>query len=678
MPASPYLLQCLQRVHGRQETTRWWKNFSQQLSTELCKPECQMLAASALMKLSNLLATIQSTVWTIREKQQFEHQKYLQLQDSLHITLASCTDIFAVREALMQSFEQMGIHRAHVALYDTPEATPGRVARLVLSHPPNNATDVADYPFDSHQILPDALRFELARGLFVLSPLCSGKNHYGYLLVDPSGIEPLNMQNLANCTSLAVSNCKRILSLQQQSTELRRSNEQLAHLANVDQLTSLANRNRFQSSLQSAFRRVDEQHSNVALLFFDLDGFKLINDSMGHSAGDRLLEIVARRLRRLLRHDDLAARLGGDEFTVILENLPNQMHPEQTAERILDVLRQPYSLGSRTVTLTASIGIALYPQHAKSAEKLVQHADTAMYHAKSLGKNQYAYYRSELNAEVAMHMRLDQAMRDGLENNEFSMHYQPRIKLDTGAVLGVEALMRWNPSTELPDPNCHQPEEFIRVAEQTGFISKLDSFALNAACIQASSWENQGLATKVSVNMSVVVLQQRAIVNTIKAVLEQHKTNPSLIEIEVTESAAMTDVEGNIEKLAALRELGLSISIDDFGTGYSSLNYLKRLPITSLKIDRSFLSEISEPQAHQTADESIVATIVGLGRSMGFRLIAEGVENPAQKSFLMSLGCDEAQGYLFGLPMDSSAATQFLYDTRQKRASIDPLTVVNT
>lgn len=440
------------------------------------------------------------------------------------------------------------------------------------------------------------------------------------------------------------------LTLEQQ---LETSNLELAKLANYDALTGLPNRALFTDRLARVIAKTHRQDDHAALIFLDLDGFKLVNDSLGHSVGDELLQSVAERLLECIREDDTLARLGGDEFTIILSSLKAPQDAIYVAEKVLHTLSQPFMLGGRDLHIGASIGITLYPDDGSSVEELVQHADTAMYHAKALGKNRYHFFTSELNARATEQLRLENDMRRGLERAEFSLVYQPRVQLQTSKVTSCEALLRW----QHPELGAIAPSVLIPIAEKSMFIQLLGREVLRQACQQAKRWQEDGQYLRVAVNVSVKQLQQGTLVSDVENALEEARLEAKWLELEITESAAMTDVETNIVTLQTLKDMGVYISIDDFGTAYSSLNYLKRLPINSLKIDKSFVEDISDVTSTDTA---IVQAVIALGNSLGFSLIAEGVEDDKQLLFLRGAGCDEAQGYYFSRPMQAPDVLNWL------------------
>ena len=388
-------------------------------------------------------------------------------------------------------------------------------------------------------------------------------------------------------------------------------------------------------------------------MFIDLDGFKLINDTLGHHAGDCLLREIGVRLTEATQDNlgeaGFVARVGGDEFTATIVEVNSVEQVDAIVARIINALASPYHINNRTINISASIGVADFPSDADNLEALIKNADLAMYSAKEKGKNRAVRYKSELSVASIELMQMDNDMRDALANGDIYMHYQPRVDIGTGKLCAVEALMRW--STETLTGQKHiTPDLFIAVAEKTGFIAQLDAFALDESCRQARVWELAGTPVLVAVNISVLHLQQDAFVDSVISTLDRHKLSAHLLELEITESAMMTQVEDNVKKLHNLREHGIQLSIDDFGTGYSSLNYLKQLPVNNLKIDKSFIPDQQALLLHGSANAAIIKSIIGLGISMDFQIIAEGIETDQQRELLSSLGCHEAQGFLFAHP----------------------------
>ncbi len=436
------------------------------------------------------------------------------------------------------------------------------------------------------------------------------------------------------------------------SDELAVSNQRLERLANYDVLTGLPNRAHFYKQLNEAIK-IATNTQGLALLFIDLDGFKLINDSLGHAAGDQLLAQAAQRLQSCVRRSDMVARLGGDEFTIILENLDSQAAALRIAGKVLKGLSQPFPIFGQEYKVTASIGIAYYPYHARDAESLVKLADIAMYQAKNLGKNRFFLFSDELDRNVTDKMQLLGDMREALKEDGFELYYQPRINLKTGEVTSAEALLRW----QHPTRGFVSPALFIPLAEESGMIHALGDWVLNNVCAQIKKWRLQGINLRLAANVSVHELQENSFVQKVFALLNEYQIPAASLELEITESAAMFNVELNIHKLEQLAAKGVSLAIDDFGTAYSSLNYLKRLPVHSLKIDRSFIKDIDEMDSVNCA---IVRSVIALANAMDLEVVAEGVETAEQLDFLKAQDCDEAQGYFFSRPVPVAQLEAYL------------------
>ena len=437
-----------------------------------------------------------------------------------------------------------------------------------------------------------------------------------------------------------------------EKNKLEISNIELSRLANYDSLTQLPNRTYFVEHLSQCLK----QSRPLTLLFIDLDGFKFVNDSLGHATGDLLLKEVARRLSSSVRSSDLVARLGGDEFTVVLVDIAPE-HIPTIAKKILNSISRNYQLQNQEFFISASIGIVHAPQHSEDSATLLKLADTAMYQAKHLGKNRYHIFSEDTSQDVTEYASLVQDLHKGLERQEFFLNYQPRVTLGSGITISVEALLRW----QHPERGLVSPAVFIPIAENTGIIQQLGNWVLQEACQQAKSWQKQGQPLRVAVNVSVKQLQEEDFVATVKQALETHQLAPQLLELEITESAAMSNIEDNIRKLSQLKALGIYISIDDFGTAYSSLNYLKRLPVHSLKIDRSFIQDIDSPQ-QQINNIAIVRSIIALGKNMELQVVAEGIETAKQAAILQDIGCDEAQGFYFSKPLAAKDLERYVHD----------------
>lgn len=444
---------------------------------------------------------------------------------------------------------------------------------------------------------------------------------------------------------------------------LKRQEDRLRYLAYYDPLTSLPNRRSFNEQLNRIIKRCRRHKTGAALMFIDLDHFKRINDSIGHGRGDRLLVEIAKRLTVELREDDAInyysdtnaedddippgsteiARLGGDEFTVVLSDVSDIDHIERIARRILATLSEPIPLQSHNPVVTPSIGIAVYPQDGEDPDTLVRNADTAMYAAKSGGRACVRFYDEEMNARAVEQLKMEEELRDALVNDELELRYQPQVDTESGEVVSMEALVRW----KHPVRGMVSPLEFIPVAERTGQIIDLGEWVMREVAKHCLYWDSLGLPPfRVCINISPLQFNQSNLPQSIADFLEKSTLTAERLELELTESAIMTDAETNIAKLRQLKDIGLELAVDDFGTGYSSLSYLKRFPIDTLKIDQSFVADLDSPDG-----AAIVDAIIALSKTLNLRVIAEGIENRDQLRYLLSKECDLLQGYYFARPI---------------------------
>jgi len=436
-------------------------------------------------------------------------------------------------------------------------------------------------------------------------------------------------------------------------TEKKQSYELIWQQANFDKLTGLANRSMFHDRMNMEISRASRANSSIALLFIDLDNFKEVNDTLGHDVGDTLLQEAARRISACVRESDLVSRLGGDEFTVIIPELSGTGHIEELAQKLINQLSAPYYIGRETAYVSGSIGISLYPDDAANSDTLMKSADQAMYAAKGLGRNCFSYFMPDMQLESQTRMQLNNDLRQALEQQEFVLHYQPQVNLETGRVTGVEALVRW----QHPNNGLVPPGVFIPLAESNGLILPLGEWVMVTACRQLKQWQDQGLKHIVmSINLSARQFRQASLLTDIPLLLEKTGLSPDSVEFEITESVAMDNSVENIQVLEALRAIGVELAIDDFGTGHSSLGYLKDFPITRLKLDRSFIINIET----QPADAIIVSATIKLAHDLGLQVVAEGVEDEKQVEYLSRLNCDVIQGYYFSKPLPANQAEAFI------------------
>jgi diguanylate cyclase (GGDEF)-like protein/PAS domain S-box-containing protein len=435
-------------------------------------------------------------------------------------------------------------------------------------------------------------------------------------------------------------------------TERKQFEESLKHQATHDELTSLPNRWLFHLQLDQALARAARSSLHVAVLFIDLDFFKTINDSFGHSTGDMLLVQAGARMRSVLREHDTLARMGGDEFAVLLADLANPDEAIGVANKLLASLKAAYFLKGQDVYSSASVGVAFYPDDAPSSEALLRYADMAMYQAKANGRGAYAFYSPAMDRAAHDNMQLHTHLKEVMARNGLQLHYQPQVDVDTGAIVGGEALLRWFD----PVLGHVSPARFIPVAEATGLILPLSEWVLETACKQIAAWTQAGTPLRVAVNFSAQHFRQRDLPEQVRQVLLRTGAQARWLDIEITESMAMTQPEQAREQLEALVAMGCRVALDDFGTGYSSLAYLKKLPIHKLKIDKSFMDGIPD----DASDVAISRAIIGLAQSLGMTLIAEGVETDAQLAFLRQYGCGTYQGWLFAKAMPAAELSALL------------------
>ncbi len=421
-----------------------------------------------------------------------------------------------------------------------------------------------------------------------------------------------------------------------------------------DELTGLPNRDIFMDRVDRSLVLANRGHGSVALLIMGLDRFTLVNDALGHGAGDRLLIEVARRLRQCIRETDTVVRLGGDKFALVM-NIATMDDSVIVAEKVLSVVNEPFPMDGQDVVVTFSIGIAVYPQDASNGESLIKRAENALHYAKTSGRNQYQFFSKDMNTRARARLDLEARMRRALADNEFVVYYQPKVSADSNKVVGAEALIRWQD----PERGMIPPSEFIPVAEETGLIEQVGAWVLEETCRQNKTWQDKKLnPVRISVNVSARQFRARSLTETVDRVLRETGLDARWLELEITESMLMNDVESAVSKMNALRDMGVGLSIDDFGTGYSSLSYLGRFPITTLKIDRAFISDVDTNP--KTAE--IARAIIGLSRGLNLDVVAEGCEVIEHVQFLRDHGCHTIQGFFYSRPVPADAFEQMLRD----------------
>jgi diguanylate cyclase (GGDEF)-like protein/PAS domain S-box-containing protein len=427
-------------------------------------------------------------------------------------------------------------------------------------------------------------------------------------------------------------------------TDRKVAEERVQFLAYYDALTELPNRTLLQDRLAKALAGARRRKDKVALLFLDLDRFKIINDSLGHSFGDLLLQEVAERLKRGMRELDTVARLGGDEFLLLLTSVKDVADAAVAAERIMNAMTAACVIQGRSLSISCSVGISISPEHGTDCETLIKNADAAMYCTKQGGRNRFRFFTEDMNTQVMERLTLENSLRLALGREELFLVYQPQMDIATGRITGLEALLRW----QHPELGLVPPDKFIRIAENSGLIVPIGEWVLRTACSQARKWQDEGLlAVPVAVNVSAVQFRQEGFCELIQRVLHETGLAPQYLELELTESLLLSSADVTFSVLQELKAMGLKLAIDDFGTGYSSLSYLKQFPVSKLKIDRSFIRDV----AVNPDDAAITTAIISMAKSLHLKVIAEGVEDEAQMSFLRPLHCDEIQGYYFSKPL---------------------------
>lgn len=649
--------------------THWVRDLCNQIESLTFDVLCNLDRADDIVILRGVLSTLRESVWTELLAQEFDGHRVSQARASLQVQLGSCTRLEDMLSVLNEWLANVRPHHFYLVQYSQPATSIPSQARLVHAAIDGEVIRHTAAEFKTTNLLPQETFNDSEFSQLIFYPVYAGDLHYGYILIEALGLEQQYIDDIALSLGNAMRGQYFIKSLQSQTSILKRSNDDLDRLVNYDALTALPNRRYFEQQVNKACERGSSDSLAFAVVFIDLDGFKMVNDTLGHESGDQLLIQVASRLNdslgRLTDKRGLAARIAGDEFTLLVMDAGSR-EMDILCKTLLETLSRTYKLGDQHVTISASMGYAFYPEDAMTTSMLLKCADTAMYDAKARGKNRFVRTCEKLIRASASTLSLAQDLRLALDNDELTLEFQPRIDLKTQTMKGVEALTRWYENTpDGPQLKAH-PDEFIGVAEKSGLISRLDTQALQQACRQARLWVEAGTPLKVSINVSVIQLKQTGFVKTVLETLQRNRLEPGLLELEITESVMMADIEDSIRKLEQLRRHGLQISIDDFGTGYSSLAYLKRLPVTCLKVDRSFIKDIARDSG--SIDAALVHSIVAVAKSMQCSVVAEGIETEAQRRFAIAAGCDQGQGYFFAEPLSVEAIAALMQNKTQKAA----------
>jgi diguanylate cyclase (GGDEF)-like protein len=437
------------------------------------------------------------------------------------------------------------------------------------------------------------------------------------------------------------------------TAELRAQKNILDYQAHHDALTGLPNRVLFNDRLEQAVEKAKRQESEFALFFIDLDRFKQINDSLGHEFGDKVLQVVSKKLQGLVRREDSISRLGGDEFTILVEDLKHEIDVSSLAQKILSALCEPIILDGHTLYVTTSMGVSIFPNDDTDPSNLLKYADAAMYKAKDEGRNNFQYYSQDMTELALRRIALETSIRKAIENEEFVVYYQPQVNGKTDEIIGMEALVRWRH----PIDGLIYPDTFIQLAQETGLIVQIDHIVMRSAMTQMAEWYAKGLKPGIlALNLAMKQLQEDACIFKLRSMLQESGCKPEWLELEVTEGEIMKNPKNAIEVLNKISEMGIELAVDDFGTGYSSLSYLKRLPIDKLKIDKSFVDGLPDDEE----DVSIAIAIIALAQSLKLGVIAEGVETKEQKEFLVKNGCDNIQGYYYSKALPAEEMEEML------------------
>ena len=574
-------------------------------------------------------------------------------------------------DVLASALHNFSEHGIRTYVFDLTAAGP---RQLLYLHPPTHAPRGSDAAYSPESLLQEKLVYaqKFPSGGRDWQIVCVGTG----FITGASAVQPTAflLCSLALTVALGlfvymISRYTRDLAttnaiLRNQVQDRQKAQDELAYQAFHDPLTGLPNRRQFGQRFNEAIERARQSQETLALFFVDLDGFKIINDTLGHAVGDAVLKAVAERFRKSIGRRDVVARTGGDEFNILLVEAGTGNLADRVAQALLDSLSKPIEVGERSLTLSASIGISLFPTHGQDFQELAHCSDAAMYFAKKRGKNRFHRYTKELAVTTRRGMELALSLRGAIERNELCLFFQPIIGLGNESTLRFEALLRWRH----PQIGLLGPGHFFSIAEETGLTAPIGTWVLHEACRQASKWQSMGhRSIGVSVNVSGLQFARPEFMDSVDSALAESGLRPSLLEIEMSESAVVGEIEDSLVRLGVLRRKGVSVAVDDFGTGYSSLTYLETLPIDALKIDRSFLPR-SESNFRRS---SLLRSLIALGRSLNLRVVVSGIEVTRQFELVRGMGPNEMQGFLFSKPLSAASVTEFIEKWNQKQGSAD-------
>lgn len=655
------LEECLQKLAKksiRVDDVHWWNNLCFHLELFSENALCSQDKSRQQMNIVGPLSTIREKLWSASLDQSFEFQRLQSERANLQLQISSCTNITDITRAMDRWLELVDVKRFFLVRYEAPQSVPNGMAILMHVYKRGEKSNQPDTPFSSIDVLPDNLADELNTGQLVLSPVYAGNLQYGYLLIDPTGIDLVQIDSTAQCIGNAMRNHHLIQTLEKRTHSLQTVNKELSNLANFDSLTGLPNRLNFQRFLTQKCDSSAATQSVFSVMFMDLDGFKLINDTLGHTAGDELLKAVTDRLLQLSTvkswSSAMTSRLGGDEFTFILDISSDVTEATQFADAVLELMSKQFLVENQSVRISASIGCAVFPKDGQDSHTLLKHADTAMYHAKEQGKNRIVLFSPEIGNESTRLHKLDQAMRNAMTKGEIDVFYQPRFDMGTDTIRCIEAGRHWTTELDGSSSSVVSAQEIDTVAERSGFIAELDLFTLKKACSHSREWAIVGFPTRISVKISSSLLQRKEFRYTILDLLNRCHIDPILLELEISESVLLNCGTDNLRKLDRLCALGVQLSIGSFRNREGATQLVVQLPVDNIKIDPTLIAATDEPGLN------LVHSIINLCNSLNIKVVAAGVETADQLDTLSNSGCDQISGAVRVSPLSEQAIREYL------------------